>query len=470
MRRAWFFLLAAALAASRFLHLRILWTEEDLPLAAALQMLSGKALYRDIWFDKPPLVPAVYLLWGAETGWPLRLAGTLFAVAACWLLYRFARELWGECEGRAAACLLAFFLICGIPAALIPLAADSLTLVPHIAAVYLAWRGRPVWSGAFAGVAFLFNAKALFVLAACAAFNLHAAGWLLMGFAIPNAAVLGWLAATGALRDAYEQVWWLGSLYARSTFIAHPWREGLLRTANWAGFHAALAAGAAWFFTRKQERWRLPLAVWALVALASVAGGWRFFPRYYFALLPVAALTAARGLTLLGKRRATVVLLLLLVPLVRFGPRYALLAGDLVRGREHVWRDVAMDQSSRAAARFLQARAHAGDTLFVWGYRPDLFVYTRLPAATRFLESQPLAGVFADRHLFDNTNVAPAWAAGHRAELVRSHPSFVVDGLAEFNPALAITAYPDLGAWLEQYEEAGRVGSAIIYTRRTHAQ
>ncbi|HEX8984672.1 MAG TPA: hypothetical protein VF767_04550, partial [Bryobacteraceae bacterium] len=100
---------------------------------------------------------------------------------------------------------------------------------------------------------------------------------------------------------------------------------------------------------------------------------------------------------------------------------------------------------------------------FVWGYRPDIFVYTRLPAATRFLESQPLSGVFADRHLFQTAGVAPAWAAQHRAELARSHPSVVVDGLAAFNPALAITAYPDLRAWLARYKEVGRAGSAIVY-------
>ncbi len=464
MRRAWFAVLASALAASRFCHLRILWAEEDLPLAAAGQMLFGKTLYREIWFDKPPLVAAVNLLWGAHTGLPLRLAGALFAIACCWIAYRFARELWGECEGRLAACLLGFFLICGIPSAVIPLAADSLTLLPHIAAVYLAWRGRPLWSGVFAGVAFLCNAKALFVLAACLAWQFRAAPWLLLGFAIPNAAALSWLAASGAIRDWYEQVWWLGALYARSTFLDSPLREGLLRTGSWAGFHVALIAGSAWFFARerKSERWRM--AVWALLAFASVLGGWRFFPRYYFALLPVAALAGARGIVLLGRWRAALVLLLLVVPLIRFGPRYILLAADLARGREHVWRDVAMDGDSRRAARRIRELSRPGDTLFVWGYRPDLFVYARMPAATRFLESQPLSGVFADRHLFQTAAVAPEWAARHRAELARSRPSFVVDGLASFNPALAITAYPDLRPWLAQYREAGRAGSAVLYT------
>ena len=44
-------------------------------------MLGGKALFRDIWFDKPPLLPLSYLLCGAGAGWTLRLAGALYCAA-----------------------------------------------------------------------------------------------------------------------------------------------------------------------------------------------------------------------------------------------------------------------------------------------------------------------------------------------------------------------------------------------------
>ena len=60
--------LFALLVAAHLAHSGVLWAEEDLPLAAGLRMLRGAALYRDIWFDKPPLVPAVYLLWTALHG------------------------------------------------------------------------------------------------------------------------------------------------------------------------------------------------------------------------------------------------------------------------------------------------------------------------------------------------------------------------------------------------------------------
>ncbi len=460
---------AGALIASRLCHSGILWPEEGLPLAAAVQMLHGKALYRDIWFDKPPLVPVFYLLTGAHTGVALRIGGVLFALAACWLIYRFARDLWGESEGAAAALLLGFFLTFGIPSAVMAAAADLLTLAPHIAAVWLAWRGRPLAAGAAAGVAFQCNTKAAFVLAACALWQWRAAPRLLAGFLIPNAAVLAWLAAQGALAAYYDQVWRLGMIYARDTFLGSPVREGVVRTLNWAGFQAALVLCAAVFWMRegrsassgKRLEWRF--AAWALLAFTAVVAGWRFFPRYYLHLLPVMTLAAARGWKLLGPSRIrALVLVALLVPFVRFGPRYVLLAS----GRSSSWNDTAMDRNSRDAAHAILERARPGDTLFVWGYRPDLYAYTRMPAASRFLESQPLTGVFADRHLFDARPSYADWAARNRRELVRTRPAFIADGIAPYNPSLAIDRYPDLLPWLSQYRVVATAGATVIYARR----
>ncbi|HOK47639.1 MAG TPA: hypothetical protein PLK67_16970, partial [Bryobacteraceae bacterium] len=207
MKRLFFAALLTGLAACRLCHIGVLWTEENLPMAAAIQMLGGKTLYRDVWFDKPPLTSAVYLLWGAQAGWLLRVAGALYVFTACVLLYRFASRMWSEREGMLAAALLGFFLTFGIPAAVIPLASDLLMAAPHIAAVYLAWRGRPLWSGALAGVAFLVSSKAVFVIAACALWQYRALPQLALGFLIPNAAALGWLWMRGAFGDYLEQVW-----------------------------------------------------------------------------------------------------------------------------------------------------------------------------------------------------------------------------------------------------------------------
>src|SRR5580700_2304703 len=117
MRRLAPGLILAGLLLTRFCHLDIVWVEEGYPTAAAIQLLKGKSLYQDVWFDKPPLSPYLYLLWGARTGWPLRLAGAGFVFLCCLLMYRFATQLWSEREGRLASFFLAFYLTFGIPAA-----------------------------------------------------------------------------------------------------------------------------------------------------------------------------------------------------------------------------------------------------------------------------------------------------------------------------------------------------------------
>src|SRR5580658_5634603 len=152
-------------------HAGVLWEGDDLPLAAALQMSRGSVLYRDVWFDKPPLVAAVYLLWGAKSGVALRVAGAIYAWIACVIAYLIAARLWTQREGYWAAGLMGFFLTFDTHSAVVPLAADSLLLVPHLAAVFLASRKRAFWAGVAAGIGFLFNAKGVFVLAACALFG-----------------------------------------------------------------------------------------------------------------------------------------------------------------------------------------------------------------------------------------------------------------------------------------------------------
>ena len=464
--RAVFALLFLFLLATRLCHINILWTEEDLPLAAALQVLHGKMLYRDVWFDKPPLVPGIYLLWLAHTGWLLRVAGALYILLAAWIAYLFGKDVWSEKEGRLAACLLAFFLTFGIPGAVLPLAADLLMIVPHLGAVYFAWRRKAFLSGLLAGVALLFNSKALFVLAVCAIFDYRQIVPLLVGFALPNVAALLWLAARGALGDYYLQVWRLGVLYSQHTFVDNPAAAGFQRTLNWLGFHAACVAGAAWFWWKERGSARWRFAAWAVVSMAAVTLGWRFFPRYYLQLLPVFVLAGARGIATMGRLRM-LALLLISIPLIRFAPRYGILAWDALSGREHAWSDVAMDSDSRAASDFVARNSQSGDTLFVWGYRPDVFAYTRIPAASRFLESQPLTGVLADRHLTQTTRLPAQWLDANRAELARSRPRWILDGLGLYNPALAITAFADLHNWLADYREVHRTANTVIYRRMT---
>ena len=234
-----------------------------------------------------------------------------------------------------------------------------------------------------------------------------------------------------------------------------------MRTLNFAGFHAAAVVGTAAYL--KQDRWqRVRWIVWLVFALGGAGLGLRFFPRYYFLLLPPLTLAAARGWMVSGRLVRVAMAVLLLIPAIRFGPRYVTMYQD---GGES-WTDLTLDRDSKECARLLNALGLDNPTLFVWGFRPEIFTYSRIPAGTRFLESQPLSGVLADRHLAQSGSIAPDFTAPNLRELRRTRPLYIVDGLGLLNPELALMKRPDLADWLKPYREVARTRFCILYVRR----
>jgi hypothetical protein len=462
--------LVVALACFRLSHIHLLWADEDYHLAAAIHILDGKVPYRDFWYDKPPLCAVFYLLVGGYPGWPLRILDALYILVACYLAYLLARQWWrDELAGYAAALLLAFFTTFYLPSAVIPLAADALMIVPHFAAIYCARRKLPLWAGVWAGVALLFNTKALFVFTTCAIFLAPQVPLLVLGLALPLGVGLVAALFSGAWAGYWEQVWRWGFIYAKGSPVLDPVRTGLTRTANWIGFHAALVAGAIYGFVRAARSDRIQLLIWLALSFAAVCLGTRFAPHYFLQLLPPLVIAASRGIALAlrayPKRTVVLLIALLLVPFFRFGPRYAILTLDNLHHRDPNWSDVVMDLDSQRAAAKIRSLARHRNTLFVWGYRPDLYVYTRMSPDGRFWDSQPLTGVPADRHLSATKAIYSGPAAANRRELSRSHPEFVVDGLSRFNPKLSPSIYPDLRPWMKSYELVDQTKLSLIYRR-----
>jgi hypothetical protein len=450
-RRTLVCLLVFVVFASRLAHVDLLWIEEAYGMAAGAEVLRGHLLYRDIWFDKPPLYALFYAMLGASPGALLRAAGTLLVLGVCYLTWRLGRHLWGSDEGLIAATLVGFSLVFWVPSAVIAVAPDLLMMAPHLGAVYLAVRGKAFSAGVLAGVATLCNSKGILVIPVCFLWVPHRSVAVLAGWAVPQLAALSLLPP----ESYWRQVWAWGFAYSGDTFLSNPLVEGLRRSLNWAGFHAVLVIGACVWFAKERD-WRL--AGWIAVSVLAVAGGFRFFPRYYFQLLPVMALVGARGLLLMPQRWRIVAAMMLLVPLVRFGPTYLHAAG----GGEN-WSDTRMMQDSRVVGEWLRVRRGPGDTLLVWGYRPDIYVFSGLPAASRFLDSQPLTGVLADRHLTTSVPTVPGIAESNRRVLVQAQPTYIVDGLGLLNPSLGIDRYPDLRQWLSRYVEVSRTEMSVVY-------
>jgi hypothetical protein len=430
-RREWALLFAAVLL-FRLAHQGILWVEEAYPMAAAGQVRQGLIPYRDFFFDKPPLAILFYLIPS-----PLRVLGAAYVTFCAFLMWRFSGG------NRLAPWLTAFFFTFDTPSAATALSPDLLMFAPHAAAVWFASRGRAVASGVCCGIAAMVHAKGLLVIAAALIFL--PSPWIpLLG--------LGIGALPLAIPGCWEQIWVFGRLYSADSFISDPLGVGLRRSGAWAGFHAVLvipAVCASW--KERNGRW----LGWLAISAAGVALGLRFFPRYYFQLLPVTILLAVRGLSAMPARWRAAMLALLLIPAGRFLPRYVTLALHGDAG----WADTAMNRD----ARMIAAQIPEGATVLVWGYRPDILVYSKARLGAPFLDSQPLTGVLADRHLTSARATASGLAQANRQRLATLSPEFVVDGLGPYNPALAITAYPDLREWLSRYEVAGRTGGGVIY-------
>ncbi len=117
--------------------------------------------------------------------------------------------------------------------------------------------------------------------------------------------------------------------------------------------------------------------------------------------------------------------------------------------------------------RNLRELAHPGDTLFVWGFRPDIFIYSGLPAGTRFLESQPISGVLADRHLFSN---AASRARIHRAQSRRTDQPHARPGSstasAPTTPRSRSTASRISRRGSRNIRRSARTGFSILYRLR----
>jgi hypothetical protein len=456
------------LTAARLCHTGTLWSDGDYHLAAAMQVHDGKALYRDLWYDKPPLTALVMDLLGRPEGWRLSVAEAFLAWTACLFAFLAGREIGGLRAGALAAALMAFYLTFYIPTAVIPIAPDLLMITPHLAAVYCAFAKRPLWAGLSAGIAFWINVKGAFVLLACLAIAPTQVLALLAGFAIPSAAGVAALAATGAWNAYFDQVWRWSLLYARSSPLAHPWVNALARTANWAGFHAALLLGAALYFRKRGNANWLRLAFWIAISFVAVAQGMRFLPRYYFQLLAPLTVVAGLGFSVIPRRVwiTAAAAIALAIPLIRFGPAYVTLATEDLRGRPHGWADLALDRDDQAVAAMLNARKARQNTLFVWGYRPGIYVYAHLDSPSLFWDSQPLTGVPADRHLTSAVSVDPDGARRNRVQFASAAPTFLVDSLSRFNPALAVDRYPDLQPLLARYRRCGETALSTVYCAR----
>jgi hypothetical protein len=259
--------------------------------------------------------------------------------------------------------------------------------------------------------------------------------------------------------------------------------------------------------------------LWFGVSFLGLSVGGRFFPHYFFQMLPALCLIGARGLTGIyralteayrdpAKRNiaslaAGILIIGLAVTLARFHTRTLVLASDWLRGKKseatRTWYHEQRNRNEQMAAAIVRGASPqelggqedfgrppiearqpgtaspdaASNTLFVWGYRPSLYYWSGLVPASKYLSTQPLTGVPADAQYQTDERrsvLSPQQTAKARAELVeelnRAAPRYIIDELRLYNSALAMASYPDLRKVMKQYEQIGSAGDLMIYRRR----
>ena len=585
LTRATLFKLFAIIALVSFL-LRIfyaghLYEDDGLWFATAEEVLRGKALYREIYFDKPPGLPLVYALLFSLFGTHIlviRLFTILYALAVSAVLYLFGTRLYNQRAGVLAAAMFAVFSTTHSLGHVQSLNTDSLMALPYTAGAFLlvcSRSGGPLnrtllalAGGALSGIAFQINPKGAFDLVFFAAWLIALVLWesgvrkhqpdqaaspgilsvvrmftiATAGFALGSAPFLAYIAVSGSMSEYWRYVWDWGARYSRY-YPAGAVASSAVRFTT--GYFAlndilfiTLVFVAVKTLSQSRARWlarrsapgepsRIPngevkndsffksdatLLIWFVVSFAGVALGGRFYSHYFFQILPSLCLIGASGLMqilsslrtrsrILRRVVTTALMIGFVFTLVRFHGRSFLLAVDWagstnnlkigwyheIRNREErevaaVVRDLPGGQDSAQDLSLEAIRSGgprgrepegAGDFLYVWGYRPEIYFWSGLLPASRYLSAQPLTGVPADVHYFANdyrSILDEATTERERAQLIRdlqqTRPKYIVDELGMFNADLSINSYEELREFMKDYKATGPVARFMIYCRR----
>ena len=229
-------------------------------------------------------------------------------------------------------------------------------------------------------MAFLLSTKDLYRKASDALFSV-------LSFAVPIGAALLYLYKNQALDSFYEQTWIFPTKYrigsssipklledALTLYRHLPEQTPILLVASLLGLIALLIKSKNVEEIPRRERW---LFFVCLIPLGLMpAFGSRDFDYYTITWLPFLALLSIIGTTLLkSKKLRAVYASFLTIPVL-------LSLGTAIKHRNDG--SAYTGDGVRETAAYLNQNMSATDTILVWGYRLDLYVYLRRLSAYRF--------------------------------------------------------------------------------------
>src|SRR4051812_31148040 len=393
---------------------RVWNVDEAIHAAVARTLLDGGVLYRDTVDQRTPL--SYYAVAGL-----FRVTGennvvAMHALAAALIVLTAAGLFLLGCAWRGTgAGIWAALLFAALSSALFEQGDTYALHTEWFVACFATWaawafaRGWLATAGALLGLAFLSKQPALLEVAAPLAALAWGAdrsrlgrqvGVVLAGFLAPVLLTLAYFAARGALGDFYFYAWeynprFYGPEIDTAARVASALKPFQLLGAHYALVLTALAGGTAWCLVRvlqlqpdaaeQTENPRLAyLLAWGAAALAGGAAGGRGYDHYFIPFLPACCLAGALGITGLlqwaGAHRARSWLRPLALGFA------ALVVVQVVVGLVQFRRQPPqpVDPSLRAAE-FIRDHTAATDRIFVWGYHPDIYLFSDRRPASRFV-------------------------------------------------------------------------------------
>jgi 4-amino-4-deoxy-L-arabinose transferase-like glycosyltransferase len=398
------------------------WPIADIPLErdegeygyVAQRWLAGEPPYRSAFDQKPPGVFAAYaviLSVFGTTPAAIHWAAQVYTLATLGLLYLTARRLFGSATGFAAALLAAYMTLdrCVLGNAantelfmILPLTAGLLAAVRSAEDSSLAWAAV---AGACGMAALMFKQVALPNVAFHGLLLLAAQrrkALLLLAYALAAAAVLaavvGYFAAVGALRDFTDCVIRHNLAYAQQVPLAQ-YPAFFVATFSviafqWWPLMLLAVEGYRWADATERPRVRLTV-IWLAMSLVGVVVGGYFREHYYIQAIPPLAILAGRGAVHVGRRwspNRPALPVFLALGAIAYGvlvmPKYYLADNPAEKSRL-LYADAPFPESI-PVGEYLARTAGLDDTIFVYGSEPQIYFYANRRAACRYIYVYPL--------------------------------------------------------------------------------
>jgi 4-amino-4-deoxy-L-arabinose transferase-like glycosyltransferase len=454
-----------------------LWNvDESIHAAVAHRMIDGGLLYRDAIDQRTPLTyyvfKGVFTIFGSYNLAAVRaLVTALIGGTACLLFLLGRRAIAPSTAWWALVIFVALSSNLLAPADAYAANTEWFAIFFTSAGACVLWLalrrsspGLALGAGASFALAFLSKQPALLdalpplIVIAYGAWTKHwtwqtagrIAWFYVIGFLVVIALTLAHLAWRGGLAPAIFYTWsynlnYYGPEISRLDRVLTALVPFQLMGKNylWLLVVMVIALGVSavrlvQFQPRTTEQsenpWLLYVFLWFVTSLAGATAGGRGFEHYYIQWLPAASLLAAWVLGLFtqavmrgskspglirGAARATVVLLgvLALHLVIRpMGTRHAPVPPE--------------DPAARASA-FIRAHTRPDETIFVWGFNPDIYLYTQRPPASRFVYCSFLTGLIPWTNLAPEKDTRYAIVPGAMDQLLsdleRARPAFIVD-------------------------------------------